>query len=361
MADQNPAPGWYEDPKDSNCVRWWAGEKWTEATLPNPGAAVAGDGGDDANNTDQLDRQGADEKTSTGIASKEAGVEGASGSAAEQRPRRKFGEVLGPEGKKLPLVPVGVSAALLVVLIAATSCGSDQGVQPSDTDDKPALEQTALEVTSPADGQSVKSKTASFRGTATPGAVVTLTGETSLPSARVAADGSWAAKVRLVLGTNTIAIGATAQGKSAIRWGTVTITRKRSQAEVAALRKTREEARQKRAAAKAAARQKRAAAKALARQGAARANALESAESYLDSSSFSRSGLIEQLEYEGYSTADATYAVEAIAPNWNKEAAESAKSYLDGSSFSRSGLIEQLEYEGYSHQQAEYGVSRAGL
>jgi|GEM_PF-5741893 len=142
-----PKPGWYcrnpNDAADPTPLDWWDGEQWTGAILPNPGAAAAGDGGDDANNTDQLDRQGADEKTATGIASKEAEVEGASGSAAEQRPRRKFGEVLGPKGKKLLLVSVGVSAALLVVLIAAISGGSDQGVQPSDTNDKPALEQTA--------------------------------------------------------------------------------------------------------------------------------------------------------------------------------------------------------------------------
>ncbi len=258
MADQNPAPGWYEDPKDSNCVRWWAGEKWTEATLPNPGTAATGNGGDDANNTDQLDRQRADEKTSTGIASKEAGVEGASGSAAEQRPRREF--------KKLLLVAAGVSAALLAVLIAVTSGGSDQGVQPSDTNDKPALEQTALEVTSPADGQVVKSKTVTFRGTATPGAVVRLCANTacgeSTVKARVAADGSWAVKANADLpGSNEYLVEATAPGRQE-GFATVEIIRKKTQAEHAAFRKTRAEAKQKRAAAKAAARQKRVAAKA---------------------------------------------------------------------------------------------------
>lgn len=37
-----------------------------------------------------------------------------------------------------------------------------------------------------------------------------------------------------------------------------------------------------------------------------------------------------------------------------------AKTYLNTMSFSRSGLIEQLEYEGFTHSQAEYGVSQAG-
>ena len=90
-------------------------------------------------------------------------------------------------------------------------------------------------------------------------------------------------------------------------------------------------------------------------------NARGSAEGYLEYSAFSRKGLIGQLEYEGYSTKDATYAVDAVSPDWNEQAAKSAKDYLDTSSFSRSGLIEQLEYEGYTEQQAVYGVNQAGL
>jgi hypothetical protein len=89
-------------------------------------------------------------------------------------------------------------------------------------------------------------------------------------------------------------------------------------------------------------------------------NAVRSGNSYLDYSGFSRSGLIGQLEYEGYSTGDATFAVDYIAPDWNKEAAESAESYLAYSSFSRQGLIDQLIYEGFSQAEAEYGVTAAG-
>jgi hypothetical protein len=53
------------------------------------------------------------------------------------------------------------------------------------------------------------------------------------------------------------------------------------------------------------------------------------------------------LKYEGYSTKDATYAVDAISVDWNQQAAKSPKDYLEFSSFSRSGLIEQLKYEGF--------------
>lgn len=93
----------------------------------------------------------------------------------------------------------------------------------------------------------------------------------------------------------------------------------------------------------------------------AQQNAIESAQSYLDYSAFSRKGLIEQLEYEGFSTADATFAVDTLNADWNQQAARSAKSYLDYSSFSRQSLIEQLEYEGYTRAQAVYGVDQAGL
>ena len=90
-------------------------------------------------------------------------------------------------------------------------------------------------------------------------------------------------------------------------------------------------------------------------------NALRSAESYLDYTAFSRSGLIEQLEYEGFSTEDAKWGVDRASADWNEQAAASAESYLEYTSFSRSGLIEQLIYEGFSPEQAEFGVSQTGL
>ncbi len=89
-------------------------------------------------------------------------------------------------------------------------------------------------------------------------------------------------------------------------------------------------------------------------------NALESAFSYLDSSSFSKSGLIKQLQFEGYSQSEAEYAVNQCGANWNEQAAETAQSYLDSSSFSKSGLIKQLQFEGFSYSQALYGVKAVG-
>ena len=89
-------------------------------------------------------------------------------------------------------------------------------------------------------------------------------------------------------------------------------------------------------------------------------NAVKKAESYVAFSGFSRSGLIEQLEYEGFSTDAATFAADYINVDWNEEAAQKAKSYMEFSSFSRSGLIEQLEYEGFTCEQAEYGAAAVG-
>lgn len=89
-------------------------------------------------------------------------------------------------------------------------------------------------------------------------------------------------------------------------------------------------------------------------------NALKTAFSYLDSSSFSKSGLIKQLKFEGYSQNEAEYAVSRCGANWNEQAAKTAQSYLDSSSFSRSALIRQLEFEGFSYSQALYGVEAVG-
>ncbi len=89
-------------------------------------------------------------------------------------------------------------------------------------------------------------------------------------------------------------------------------------------------------------------------------NALSSAFDYLDYTAFSYSGLIEQLEYEGFSSKEATYAADNCGADWNEQAAKCAENYISISSFSRSGLIEQLEFEGFTKEQAEYGVKTVG-
>ena len=99
--------------------------------------------------------------------------------------------------------------------------------------------------------------------------------------------------------------------------------------------------------------------------------AIKSAKSYLDFSSFSKQGLIDQLssDYGDKYTKDiAAAAVDYLEQNgmvdWKEQAAKSAKKYLDFTSFSRQGLIDQLtsEYgDKFTLEQAEYGVSQVGL
>lgn len=94
-------------------------------------------------------------------------------------------------------------------------------------------------------------------------------------------------------------------------------------------------------------------------------NAVETATSYLESGGFSKTGLIEQLKFEDYSTGDAKFAVGHLekqgTADWNAEAVETAESYMDGDSFSRGGLIQQLKFEGFTQKQAEYGAKKVGL
>ena len=90
-------------------------------------------------------------------------------------------------------------------------------------------------------------------------------------------------------------------------------------------------------------------------------NARQKASEYLRYTAFSRTSLIAQLQYEGFSAADSTYATDALNPDWNQQAAAKAAEYLSSSSFSHSGLVDQLEYEGFSPAQAEYGVGTTGL
>ena len=82
---------------------------------------------------------------------------------------------------------------------------------------------------------------------------------------------------------------------------------------------------------------------------------------YLEYQPFSRSGLIDQLKFEGYSEADATAAVDSLNVDYNEQAAKTAAHYLKYQPFSHSGLVDQLEFDGYTPEQAEYGVSTTGL
>lgn len=92
----------------------------------------------------------------------------------------------------------------------------------------------------------------------------------------------------------------------------------------------------------------------------AQENAIAKAQSYLDFAGFSRTGLIDQLEYEGFSTEDATFGADNAGADWNAEAAEKAASYLDFTSFSRQGLYDQLAYEGFTDAEIQFALAAVG-
>ena len=89
-------------------------------------------------------------------------------------------------------------------------------------------------------------------------------------------------------------------------------------------------------------------------------NAAEKAKRYLESSAFSYEGLVEQLEYEGYTYDEAVYGVDRCGADWYEQAEKKAKRYLESSAFSYDGLVGQLEYEGYTYDEAVYGADNCG-
>ncbi len=93
-------------------------------------------------------------------------------------------------------------------------------------------------------------------------------------------------------------------------------------------------------------------------------HAVRTAKDYLSCEhlSYSRKGLLEQLEYEGYSAAASELAVDSLVVDWKEQAAKSAKHYMSCEylTFSPKGLIEQLEYNGYTPEEAQYGAKSVG-
>ena len=62
-----------------------------------------------------------------------------------------------------------------------------------------------------------------------------------------------------------------------------------------------------------------------------------------------------------FSTEDATFAVDNCGADWMEQADKKAESYLKLQSFSHDGLVDQLEFEGFTAEQAEHGVASQGL
>src|SRR5437763_2443122 len=85
-------------------------------------------------------------------------------------------------------------------------------------------------------------------------------------------------------------------------------------------------------------------------------NALSKAKDYLSISAFPKSGLADQLKFDGFTRSQARWAVNHVRVSWRHQAVKKAKDYLSITSFSRRGLIGQLEFDGFTRRQARYGV-----
>ena len=96
------------------------------------------------------------------------------------------------------------------------------------------------------------------------------------------------------------------------------------------------------------------------------AQAVDAAKGYLsDGQGFSEQGMLQQLTISagnGFTEAQAEYAINNLQPDWDAQAVDAAKGYLsDGQGFSASGLIQQLTSsygDGFTDAQAEYAVNK---
>ena len=89
-------------------------------------------------------------------------------------------------------------------------------------------------------------------------------------------------------------------------------------------------------------------------------NAYKKAQSYLSHLAYSESGLLKQLDYEGFTPEQARFGVDHSDADWFAEAAEKAASYMEHLAYSRDGLYRQLEYEGFTPDQIEFALADVG-
>jgi hypothetical protein len=94
----------------------------------------------------------------------------------------------------------------------------------------------------------------------------------------------------------------------------------------------------------------------------------DAAQGYLNlATGFSEQGLLKQLTSgagNGFTEAQAEYAVNHVHPDWDAQAVDAAKGYMQIGGFSRASLIQQLTSgagNGFTEAQAEYAAGQVGL
>lgn len=142
-----------------------------------------------------------------------------------------------------------LAVLLTLAPLTAAGCADDTSTPEPADESAPAPTRTAplepepteLEITRPGDGDDVRRGRVTLTGTSEPGAKVNVDG---VP-ATVGSDGDWRRRVTLRLGRQTFDVTAIAPGKERTR-DDVTVTRRRSAAELRALRARRAAARARR-------------------------------------------------------------------------------------------------------------------
>lgn len=94
---------------------------------------------------------------------------------------------------------------------------------------------------------------------------------------------------------------------------------------------------------------------------AAQLSAIADARAYLQIAPFSRTGLMAELEYDGVSIPDARFAVDSLEIDFSEQAATQASRYLAHAPFPCDGLIEQLEAVAFLTEQATAGAESTGV
>lgn len=85
-------------------------------------------------------------------------------------------------------------------------------------------------------------------------------------------------------------------------------------------------------------------------------NALARAKTYVSVMGISKKELVRQLELEGYSAEDASFAAINCGANYEFEALEKAESLLSIVELSKKGLAEQLEIEGFEKNEINFAL-----
>ena len=85
---------------------------------------------------------------------------------------------------------------------------------------------------------------------------------------------------------------------------------------------------------------------------------IDDAKSFIEFGEYSYSGLIEILEFAGYSNDEAEFAALNCNADWNDEAVQCAEAYLDFKTMTKDELYRQLESEGFTKEQINYALSK---